>query len=532
MKEVIRQNQKPLEAGESPVDTARLKKLLFEHFAFKEFRKGQLDILSSVLSKRDTLAVMPTGGGKSLCYQLPALYLKGIVLVISPLIALMKDQVRLLKELGIPAGAIHSGQDMTDKRDVFAELKNSESFILFVSPERVQNQNFFVWLKANEQKIKLIAIDEAHCVSQWGHDFREDYHKLSQMRKLVPSVAVLALTATATPPVLKDIEKSLELRKAARHIHGFYRPNLYYQVEDCKNEEEKLGWIKQAVSQFPVGRVLIYCGTRKQSKLVADALKDEFKGVKYYHAGLTAESRDKIQKKYNKGECRILAATNAFGMGIDHPNVRLVIHFQIPANIESLYQEMGRAGRDREHSTCLILYAKKDKGLHAYFITKSQAQKSVINSRWRALETLQNFAETYECRHAGILTYFRDPMRMKKCGHCDACDQETDRKIQKPVLAVKSQSKKRKTRSRKKAASSMAVLSEQQQAVYKHLKDWRKQFASDNDVPAFVVLSNKSLEDLCRKMPSDLTELEDVYGFGPQKIEKFGAEVLSELQLA
>jgi ATP-dependent DNA helicase RecQ len=512
------------------VSKESLQTLLQTRFGLPDFRKGQLDILISILSGRDALAVMPTGGGKSLCYQLPSLFHEGIVVVISPLIALMEDQVRLMTKLGIPAACLHSGQEHKDKQRAFGELKRHEHFILYVSPERVQKPGFAEWVKG--QPISLFAVDESHCVSQWGPDFRKDYYKLHLLRELRPDVPILALTATATPQVLKDIVKQLHLREPDRHIHGFYRPNLYYQVESCENDNEKTNLLCQALRQFPEGRVLIYCGTRKQTEYLYTELGSEFAGVGYYHAGLGAEERSRIQKDYGEGRIRVLAATNAFGMGIDHPDVRLVVHYQMPANVEGYYQEMGRAGRDGADSTCLLLYSKRDKGLHAYFIQQSEADKASIDRRWRALETMVQFAEGGECRHAGILTYFKDSFRMKACGHCDTCLPKSPRRVLWPspsFTPVPIQKKgKGKAKGKGKTPSDVELSSEEEVRA-EVLRAWRKAYAEEKDIPAFLVFSNKTLQDLARKNPRTLADLEEIYGIGEHKVEHLGGLILEQL---
>ena len=512
----------------------RLEALLMQYFGYKSFRPGQLDVLKSVLAGRDTMAVMPTGSGKSLCYQIPALFREGLVVVVSPLIALMRDQVQALKSRGIAAGCLHSGQEIEEKHEIFGDIKRSKSYLLYLSPERVQKPGFATWIQ--NQKVSLIAIDEAHCVSQWGPEFRRDYHRLDLLRKLKPDVPILALTATATPQVLRDVRDQLKLKEPAQHIYGFYRPNLFYQVQACATDDDKLAWVRQALDQTPEGRILIYCGTRKQCEEVKKILAKDFKGVEYYHAGLDSEKRGEVEQNYHSGITRVLACTNAFGMGIDHPNVRLVIHYQMPANVESFYQEMGRAGRDGNPSTCLLLYSKKDRGLHAYFITQSDAPETNIKSRWRALDTMVQFSEGAECRHSGILTYFRDTQRIKFCGHCDICAATSPRRVLKPQITLPKSTVLKKKSSRVKkglgdsASSTEAPLSPQEQMRFDHLRDWRLKYAEERDLPAFVVFSNKTLRELAQKVPQSTDELANIYGFGEHKIEHLGPMLLPELR--
>lgn len=503
--------------------------LLKERFGLLSFRLGQKEIIRAVLAKKDVLAVLPTGGGKSLCYQYPAVHENKLVIVISPLIALMKDQVASLRARGIAAGCLHSGQKEEEKKDVFRRLAAGGAFVLYLSPERAQKEAFHKWIEKRE--IALFAIDEAHCVSQWGHDFREEYGQLKFLKKIRPDVPALALTASATPLVLQDVAKNLELKDPERHVHGFYRPNLYYQVESCIDERHKLQLIIQAIEQTPKGRIIIYCGTRRSTEETAEYLGKLFKKVGFYHAGLSAEDRNKTQDAYGAGEIRILVATNAFGMGVDHPDVRLVVHFQMPANIDSLYQEMGRAGRDGLPSTCLMLYSKKDKGLQSFFIQQSSAPAEIKKSRYNTLDALVNYAEGGECRHAEILTYYKDSQRIESCGHCDTCLPETDRRVRAPVyeeVAVNTKARKRKAAKKESALAEegMDGLQKERLAL---LKDWRKQKARELDIAAFMVFSDRTLREIVALNPRTQDELRQVNGVGDRKLEAFGAELIQQL---
>lgn len=508
--------------------------LLKKHFNLSQFRRGQKEIIEAVLERKDVLAVLPTGGGKSLCYQYPAIHFQKLVIVISPLIALMKDQVTALKKLGIPAGCLHSGQSDDEKREVFAELNKGGAFVLYLSPERAQKEGFQKWIQ--QRAIALFAVDEAHCVSQWGHDFREEYAQLSILKKLCPQVPILALTASATPTVLDDISKHLNLKKPERMVHGFYRSNLYYQVELCENEEAKLELLLQSIKQTPTGRIIVYCGTRKITETTAALLEKKFAQVGFYHAGLSAEVRAQTQDAYTCGDLRILVATNAFGMGIDQPDVRLVVHYQIPANIDALYQEMGRAGRDGQESTCLALYSKKDKGLQGYFIINSEAPEEIKNARWRNLDALVNYSEGSECRHAEILTYYKDSQRIERCGHCDNCDSRSSRRVVKPLtpfvkldLALDKVKTTLKKAKKPKTSPLDFAMDEVQEKRYEILKKWRKEKAKELDAPAFVVFSDQTLKHLAVKNPQSLDEMRSIYGIGEAKLEKFGWDVLAEL---
>ncbi len=520
---------------------------ILDRFQLQSFRPGQQEIISSVLEGRDVLAVMPTGGGKSLCYQYPALAKQGLVVVVSPLIALMRDQVLSLQKKKIPAGAIYSGQSEEDKRTVFASLRTSSSFILYLSPERVAKDTFQKWIL--DKKITLFAIDEAHCVSQWGHDFREEYAQLNVLRKLRPDVPILALTASATPQVLNDIAKQIDLKNAERKVYGFYRPNLYYQTEQCEDEVEKNHFLIQALIQNPTGRIIVYVGTRKVAESLAYSLSKRFEGVEFYHAGLAPDMRTAAQRRYIEGFTRILVATNAFGMGIDQADVRLVIHYNLPANIDSLYQEMGRAGRDGKDSTCLLLYSKKDKSLQTYFIQSSQARSEIKNQRYRNLDILIDYCESGRCRQAEILTYYKDTKRIKACGHCDRCLPKSPRRIlyqehqglygssmdnssQKASTSKnKSSGRQKQQKKTKKNPFNSIELNYEQSTIFAGLRQWREKVADEQDLPAFMIFGDRTLRELAIQKPTTLAGLDAIYGIGEQKLQEYGPaliEILSE----
>ncbi|MGI6373872.1 MAG: RecQ family ATP-dependent DNA helicase [Patescibacteria group bacterium] len=354
----------------------QLKELLKIHFHYGSFRPGQELAMDSILQGKNTLVVLPTGGGKSLIYQLPALVLEGVAIVISPLIALMKDQVDSLEAVGIPATFINSSISSTEASRRLESLKKGEYKIIYIAPERFYNQQFVNDLK--KIKVSLFAVDEAHCVSQWGHDFRPSYLRLKEAIKLVGSPVVVALTATATPEVREDIIKQLGLIEPTVVITGFSRPNLQFAVIPA-NGLQKINNIADFLATNPeIGSGIIYVGTRNKADELVEVLTEQGVKAVVYHAGLDAESRDWVQKSFMDGEAQVVVATNAFGLGINKKDVRFVIHHDLPGTIEAYYQEAGRAGRDGLPSFCLLFYHQQDRYLREFFIKGDNPEPQII----------------------------------------------------------------------------------------------------------------------------------------------------------
>ncbi|MCX6153334.1 MAG: RecQ family ATP-dependent DNA helicase [Candidatus Kapabacteria bacterium] len=358
----------------------RLLNLLNQHFGFNEFRNGQDDVIYSILNGNNTLTVMPTGGGKSLCYQLPAIIYEGLTLVISPLIALMKDQVDALVKVGIPATFINSSLNYSESEYRIRNIIEGNYKIAYIAPERLEVQSFLD--KLSMMNISFLAIDEAHCISEWGHDFRPSYLKIPKIFNHINNVPVAAFTATATPEVQKDIVKILNLDKVEKFIRGFDRPNLTYITEEVKDKAIRL---RQLCKEVKKGSVIVYCGTRKRVEMYAEDLRNTGLDIEIYHAGLDISIRKITQERFKSGEKRIIIATNAFGMGIDKHDVRKVIHVDIPQTIESYYQEAGRAGRDGEAAECILLYQKGDSKLQEYFIENNHPERKDIEAVYDTL---------------------------------------------------------------------------------------------------------------------------------------------------
>lgn len=393
----------------------KAQQLLQEYYGYDSFREGQETVIKYVLDHKSSLCVMPTGGGKSLCYQIPALMLEGTTIVISPLISLMKDQVDTLLQAGIPATFINSTLTAEEVRETIEEVQNGQYRLLYIAPERLESQSFLNQLK--RVKVPLIAVDEAHCISQWGHDFRPSYRAIHRLKEVfTEQPTVLALTATATPDVRADICRILQIEQDNTVITGFARSNLSFSVV---LGQDKNKFLKDFIKKNEQEVGIIYAATRKTVDLLHDLLIKVGVRAAKYHAGLPEAFRNKEQDRFLTDEAQVMVATNAFGMGIDKSNVRYVIHYQLPKNMESYYQEAGRAGRDGLPSECVVLYASQDVQTQRFLVDQA-LDRERIPQELEKLQGMVDYCHTENCLQQFIVNYFGEP-NGEPCGRCGNC---------------------------------------------------------------------------------------------------------------
>ena len=410
-----------------------LREQLQNLFGLDDFRPAQREVIEDVLASRDVLCVMPTGAGKSLCYQLPATIQGGLTIVVSPLISLMEDQVQQLRDEGIPAALLNSSLSASLQRQVMNELEAGFNGLLYVAPERLFNQSFNLLLQ--RMTVKLFVIDEAHCISQWGHDFRPEYARLGEMRKLLGNPTTIALTATATDGVRNDIIHQLEMTEPRVYVTGFDRPNLRYESRTIGKVKEKNEELVRLL-RTELGTGIVYCATRKNVDAVTSLLSENLRDrpIFAYHAGMDMAARSVNQEQFMQTPRSIAVATNAFGMGINKPDIRFVFHYNLPGTLEAYYQEAGRAGRDGRPARCAILFSYQDRYTQEFFIDKigedtPNADAGVIAERKdharQKLDLMIRYAQTHQCRRQQILDYFGDEQEISDCV-CDICRRDVE----------------------------------------------------------------------------------------------------------
>ncbi|HEY8391232.1 MAG TPA: DNA helicase RecQ [Capillibacterium sp.] len=392
--------------------------LLRKYYGYQTFRPGQARVIKSILQGSDTLAIMPTGAGKSICFQIPALLFDGVTFVVSPLISLMKDQVDTLASLGIPASFINSSLSAGEVGRRLAQTAAGAYKILYVAPERLLTPAFLEMVK--DLEVPFLAIDEAHCVSQWGHDFRPSYRRIAAfVQKLARRPVVAAFTATATEEVQDDIIRLLALKEPNVYITGFDRSNLYYSVYRQVNKKD---FLLSYLAKNPHESGIVYAATRKEVDKIYALLQEKGFPAGRYHAGLGEKERKAVQERFLRDDLQIMVATNAFGMGIDKPNIRYVIHYNLPKNMEAYYQEAGRAGRDGEPSACILLFSPQDVIIQKYLIEQTVYAPARKKTELAKLQTMVDYAHTSQCLRRFILAYFGEADLPENCGYCRNCD--------------------------------------------------------------------------------------------------------------